>query len=172
MLRRAGAVGAGAAGGRGRSAGRGAGAPELAHARAVWAEVAGPDVAAQSVPVRLSRAGVLSVACASASWAQELSACGDDLVGRLAEAAKAGAGGAVAGAGPWMVRGLRFMVSDGALPGGREPVAAPAPARPAAPPSPAARRRARELVGEVSDPRLRALLRRAAAAAPPETPGG
>lgn len=148
----------------GRAGGAAGGGPELARARAVWAEVAGTEVAAQSVPVRMSRAGTLTIACASASWAQELSARAEELVVAMAAAARAAPGGATTP--PWGVRGLRFLVADGALPGGREaPAPAPAPAPPP-PPTTADRRRARELVGPVRDPRLRALLERAAAVPP------
>jgi hypothetical protein len=133
-----------------KAAGRsGAPGPELAAAREGWARAGGPAVAAQSIPLRRSRAGVLTVACASAAWAQALQARAEELLVRLAEAAPGAA-----------VTGLRFVVSDDALP---EPPEAPkAPPRP---PSAAVRAAAREAVGEVADPRLRELLERAAAAA-------
>ena len=38
--------------------------------RAAWPEVAGPAVAARTLPVRRSRAGVVTVACSDAVWAQ------------------------------------------------------------------------------------------------------
>jgi hypothetical protein len=129
--------------------GSGAPGPELSAARAAWARAGGAALAAQSIPLRRSRAGVLTVACASAAWAQALQARAEELLVRLAEAApEAG------------VRSLRFIVSDEALP---DPP--PPPAAPPRPPSAAVRAAAREAVGEVSDPRLRELLERAAAAA-------
>lgn len=137
---------------RRRAGGRGGGAPgpKLALAQAAWREVGGAPVASQSVPVRLSRAGVLSVACSSASWAQELAARSDDLLARLSALTGVAAG----------VRGLRFIVSDGALP--RDAAAPGPPPRPS--PTAAQRAAARVAVGPVADPRLRDLLKRAAAA--------
>ncbi|MDX6554367.1 MAG: Dna[CI] antecedent, DciA [Miltoncostaeaceae bacterium] len=127
----------------------GAPGPELSAARAGWARAGGPALAAQSIPLRRSRAGVLTVACASAAWAQALQARAEELLVRLAEAAPEA-----------RVTSLRFVVSDDALP---EPP--PPPKAPPRPPSAAVREAAREAVGEVSDPRLRELLERAAAAA-------
>ena len=127
----------------------GAPSPELAAAREGWARAGGEALAAQSIPLRRSRAGVLTVACASASWAQELQARSDELLRLLADAAPEAA-----------VKGLRFVVSDEALPDSPPP-----PPPPPRPPSAADRAAAREAVGEVGDPRLRELLERAAAAA-------
>lgn len=138
---------------RARVTGRASGAPgggghpgELEGARRAWAEAGGPAVARQSVPLRVSRAGALTVACSSAAWAQELAARSDELLARLREAGVA-------------VRGLRFVVADVAL-----PVEGPAPPRPPRPPSAADRAAARLEVGPVADPRLRELLVHAAAA--------
>jgi hypothetical protein len=133
-----------------KAAGRsGAPSPELAAAREGWARAGGEALAAQSIPLRRSRAGVLTVACASAAWAQALQGRAEELLRLLADAAPAAA-----------VTSLRFVVSDDALP---EPP--PAPPAPPKPPSAAARAAAREAVGDVPDPRLRELLERAAAAA-------
>ena len=98
------------------------------------------------------RAALLTVACSSASWAQELTMRRDELVRLLA--------GAAPDAG---VTGLRFSVADH-VPAGEAP-APPAPAPP--PPAPGARERA---VGEdaaagIADPAVRDLVARAAAAA-------
>ncbi len=60
-------------------------ATPLAAAQGVWAQVAGETVAAQSEPVA-ERAGVLTIACHSATWAQELDLMAPDLLGRLNEA--------------------------------------------------------------------------------------
>ncbi|HMO01035.1 MAG TPA: DUF721 domain-containing protein [Miltoncostaeaceae bacterium] len=125
------------------------GAGALAEA---WRAVVGPAVADHTAPLRRSRAGVLTVACSSASWAQELTMRRDELVRLLA--------GAAPDAG---VTGLRFSVADH-VPAGEAP-APPAPAPP--PPAPGARERA---VGEdaaagIADPAVRDLVARAAAAA-------
>jgi predicted nucleic acid-binding Zn ribbon protein len=57
----------------------------LARCQAVWAEVAGPGLAVFSAPVA-ERDGVLTVACESAVWAQELDLLGPDLLERLTAA--------------------------------------------------------------------------------------
>ena len=69
-----------------RRAGGGSGAgAETAAAALAWADVVGRAAADHSVPVRRSRAGVLTIACSSASWAHELSARRAELAARLAE---------------------------------------------------------------------------------------
>lgn len=73
----------------------------LARVRAAWPGVAGSRVAAQAEPVS-EREGVITVACRSAVWAQELDLLSGDLTRRL-EAALAGGGDA------FSVRGLRFV---------------------------------------------------------------
>ena len=57
----------------------------LSAVRRVWREVAGDAVAAEAEPVS-ERAGVVTIACRSAVWAQELTLLGPDLVRRLNEA--------------------------------------------------------------------------------------
>ncbi len=119
----------------------------LASLQTAWGEVAGPQAAANSVVVRKSRAGVVSVACASGAWAQELDARRDALTDRLVRAApQAG------------VTGIRFVVGDHVIP-------KPQPTRPRRVPKPTAEERARaeELLNEVADPELRERLVRAAA---------
>lgn len=62
----------------------GASAPpgKLASVQGSWAEVAGPVVAEASEPVS-EREGVVTVACESAVWAQELELLKRDLEARL-----------------------------------------------------------------------------------------
>jgi hypothetical protein len=123
----------------------------VARLAAAWPGVVGVAVAAHSAPMRCTRAGVLSVACSSASWAHELTARREDLLARLV-AACPDAG----------LTGIRFAVADHAF--GGQGAAAPAP--PLAPtPSPADRASGEALARDVEDPRVRALVARAAAAA-------
>jgi hypothetical protein len=130
----------------------GAGAPGgAAGAAAVaWPSVVGEAAARQSVPVRCTRAGVLTIACADAAWAHELSARRDELTARI-QAALPDAG----------IAGLRFAVADHALPS-----VADGPPPPAAPARPTAAQAAEgEAAAQgVEDPVLRDLVRRAAAA--------
>ena len=62
----------------------------LARVQACWPHAVGAAVAAEAEPVG-ERAGVLTVACRSAVWAQELQLLSRDVLGRLNEAL-AGAG--------------------------------------------------------------------------------
>lgn len=120
---------------------------ELAVLQAAWSEIAGPQAAAHSVVVRRSRAGVVSVACTSGIWAQELDARRDLLAAQLTRAV------------PTVdVSGLRFVVGDHVIP-------TPQASRPRAVPTPNAEERAtaERLLGDVTDPELRARLVRAAA---------
>ena len=81
--------------------GRVAPATLLARGQAVWAEVAGELVAAESEPVS-ERAGTVTVRCSSAVWASELQLLSGDLLQRLDEAlAEGGRSGSV--------RALRFV---------------------------------------------------------------
>ncbi len=57
----------------------------LARIQEVWEEAAGPAVAAAARPTA-ERAGVLTVTCEAAVWAQELELIGGELVRRLNEA--------------------------------------------------------------------------------------
>ena len=63
-------------------AGRLAPQTPLSAVQRVWAEVAGEAVAAEAEPVS-ERAGVVTIACRSAVWAQELTLLAPDLVARL-----------------------------------------------------------------------------------------
>jgi predicted nucleic acid-binding Zn ribbon protein len=78
-------------------------APEtpLAAVQGCWDDAVGPGIAAQARPVA-EREGVVTVACAAATWAQELDLLHDDLLRRLAEAL-----------GEAAPRRLRFVVSQG-----------------------------------------------------------
>ena len=62
----------------------------LARVQARWEEVVGAGVAAEAEPVS-ERAGVITVACRSATWAQELSLLADDLLERVNRALDPGA---------------------------------------------------------------------------------
>jgi predicted nucleic acid-binding Zn ribbon protein len=79
----------------------------LAAVQGAWPNAAGPAVAAQAQPVS-EREGVVTVACRSAAWAQELDLLQPDLLSRLVEELGEGApdGGLPA------LRGLRFT-ADG-----------------------------------------------------------
>jgi predicted nucleic acid-binding Zn ribbon protein len=74
----------------------------LAAVQAVWAQAAGPTIAAESDPVS-ERAGMVTVACSSAVWAQELDLLAAELIARLEAALEARGGGP-------RVRSLRFVV--------------------------------------------------------------
>ena len=75
----------------------------LAAAQSAWPAAAGARVAAEAEPVA-ERDGVLTVACRSATWAQELDLLQPELLERLnRELSEAGRGG-----GEPPVRALRF----------------------------------------------------------------
>ena len=56
----------------------------LARVQASWAQAVGPAIAAEAEPVA-ERAGILTVACRSAVWAQELQLLSEELLSRLNE---------------------------------------------------------------------------------------
>jgi predicted nucleic acid-binding Zn ribbon protein len=85
-----------------QAAGAAAPAGLLASVQAVWAEVAGPAVREEAEPVT-ERDGIVTVACRSAVWAQELELLAGDLRERLNERL----------AGGPEVTGLRFRVASG-----------------------------------------------------------
>jgi hypothetical protein len=134
-----------------RRRGRGGPGAAVGAAAQAWPTVVGRAAADHSVPVRRSRAGVVTVACASASWAQELAGRRFELAARLAERCPDAE-----------VSALRFVVADHALPG--PPAEAAAPPPPAAP-GPAERRVGAAAAEGVGEPVLRELVARAAAAA-------
>jgi predicted nucleic acid-binding Zn ribbon protein len=78
-------------------------ATTLARVQARWPDAVGAAIAAEAEPVA-EREGVVTVACRSAVWAQELDLLGPDLVARLNAAL-----GTSEGAGP--VRKLRPVAS-------------------------------------------------------------
>jgi predicted nucleic acid-binding Zn ribbon protein len=80
-------------------------ATALARAQAAWPGVAGPALAPFAGPVS-EREGVLTLACESSVWAQELELVGPDLLGRLNEATGAGSA-----SGATFTR-LRFVVGS------------------------------------------------------------
>lgn len=77
----------------------------LAEVQAVWSKVAGPTLAESARPVS-EREGIVTVACESAVWAQELDLLAGDLCTRLNARLAQGA-----------VARLRFIV--GSVPKGR-----------------------------------------------------
>jgi len=116
--------------------------------QAAWREIVGEDVARQSMVVRRSRAGVVTVACASAAWAQEL----DLRRERLTPALDAAVGGEPS------VSGIRLVVGDHVM-----PPDAPAP-RPTPVVTPGDVAAADAVTPEIEDRELRELLVRAQAA--------
>ena len=68
----------------------------LASVQSEWEHACGPRIAAEAQPVS-EREGVITVACRSATWAQELDLMQDELCGRLNDAL-----------GEERVAGLRF----------------------------------------------------------------
>ena len=75
----------------------------LAAAQSAWPAAAGARVAAEAEPVG-ERDGVVTIACRSATWAQELDLLGPELLERLNEALSETGGGAYEAT----VRALRF----------------------------------------------------------------
>ncbi len=122
----------------------------LTAVRAAWVEASGPGTVNHAYPIRRSRVGVVTVACADAVWAQELNLQSDELMGRLAALLD----------NPDAVAGLRFVVADHAL-----PTPAPtAPRRgPVPDPAPAAEALGRQAAEVIEDLELRDLVARAAA---------
>jgi predicted nucleic acid-binding Zn ribbon protein len=95
----------------------------LARVQGVWTEVAGAGMAAAAAPVS-ERDGVVTFACESGVWAQELELLAPDLLARLnaalsapgGSAGTASAAPAAAASGPVPVRELRFRVGSGPNP--------------------------------------------------------
>jgi predicted nucleic acid-binding Zn ribbon protein len=86
-------------------AGEAAPATLLAGVQSAWRGVAGEVVAAEAEPAS-ERDGIVTIACRSGVWAQELDLLADDLLERLNAAL----------AGDARVRGLRFRVGRGGIP--------------------------------------------------------
>jgi predicted nucleic acid-binding Zn ribbon protein len=57
-------------------------ATPLGAVQAAWADAVGDTIAAQATPVS-ERDGVVTVACASATWAQELEMLGDEMLAKV-----------------------------------------------------------------------------------------
>ena len=81
----------------------------LARVQAVWPEVAGLGMFASAAPVS-ERDGVVTVACESAVWAQELELLGPDLLTRFEDALAVERGRPPGGS----VKKLRFVVGSAA----------------------------------------------------------
>ncbi len=121
--------------------------PEGTQLRAAWASAVGADIAANSVPVRRSRPGVITIACASSAWAMELDLHRDRHLRALTEALP-----------ELPVTGLRFVVGDHVM-----PTAEPAKNTPKVVPTDDELRQAKAAGAEVTDPELRDRVVRAAA---------
>lgn len=76
-------------------------ATPLAAVQGVWAQAVGEAIAAEARPVA-ERAGVITVACRSATWAQELELLADSTLAKLAPRLPAGV----------RVDRLRFVVGE------------------------------------------------------------
>lgn len=113
-----------------------------------WTRIVAPDIARNSWPHRLTRAGVLTIACADAGWAQELGAHAETLERQLQTAIP-----------DLPLQRLRFMVAD------RERAPATVPSR-SVPPAPARAHHAlaAHAVEGMSDEELKKALKRAIAA--------
>lgn len=134
------------AGQLGRYLGR-PGGDEMDRLRHAWTQVVGEQAAAQSLPVRRSRAGVVTVACASAAWAQELDMFRDRWTRQLAAAV----------IDP-PITDLRFVVGDHVM-----PVPPPTEDGVAVAPTGAEVAAAEANTPQITDERLRELLVRAQA---------
>jgi hypothetical protein len=77
----------------------------LASVQSAWPTAAGATVGASTTPVS-EQAGVVTVACESGAWAQELELLAPDLVGRLNDELPGGGG-------LGRVERLRFVVRSG-----------------------------------------------------------
>jgi len=120
----------------------------LAAVRAAWPKAVGHDAARQTTVVRCSRAGVVTVACSSAVWAQELDMRRDRILMTLTDALpEAG------------LAGVRFVIGDHVMPAETGPSGPTAVA-------PTARERAQAdaETPQISNSALRELLVRARAA--------
>jgi Dna[CI] antecedent, DciA len=117
-----------------------------------WIDVVGPAVDAKARPVRRSHAGVVTVACVDAMWAQTLSSQTDVLLDRLRAEVDDEA-----------LSGLKFVPDEHAFRRAAEQTPPPPVSDPVTPEKLAA---ADRLIPDVSDPVLRELLVRAAARAP------
>ena len=119
---------------------------------AVWDQVVGEVGARHTEPLRRSRAGVVSVVCSSAAWAQELSLRRDELMERARSLC------------PQLgIAGMRFSVGDHVVV--RPPPAPSASSRPGPRPAPRDRAKGERAAEGIGDERIRALIARLAASA-------
>lgn len=125
----------------------------LAALTRAWPTAVGPAIARQAWPLRIGRDGTLHVATASATWANELTLLGEDILGRL----RAQLGDETPGR-------LRCAVGPIPEPVTPPPAAAPAPAEPAAEAPPDVASAALSAASAIEDPELRELVARAARA--------
>ena len=126
--------------------------PELA---ALWVRVVGEQAAAHSEPVRRSRAGVVSVVCTSAAWAQELTFRREELLERLRDEL----GDASA------LTGLRFSVADHVAGAPAREASERTPPRRAPRPTSADRQAGEREAEGIDNREIRALIARLAASA-------
>ena len=129
---------------------RATGKEPIQQLREHWAAIF-PQLVDHAWPERFSRAGVATIACTDAGWAQELSAESDAILASIAKGAKA-----------LEIRQLRFIVGSvsASLPTGGSEV----PMEPTRI-SPSAATAARLASANVADPALRARLERLVALA-------
>jgi hypothetical protein len=131
------------------------GAPgNIAAVTEAWPDAVGPEIARNAWPARIARDATLHVATSSAAWGFELTQLAGEILPRLRAA--------VGEAAP-----KRLKFAPGPLP---EPQ--PDPARPPARPTERDLREAAELTAGATDPDLRDVLLRAAAASLPRARHG
>jgi len=123
-----------------------------------WTEAVGGPIAENAWPARLGRDGTLHVAASSSTWAFELSQLADTIMSRLRERLAAAAPLALRFApGPLPERGLESVKTS---------------ARFVPEVSPAAREEGERIAAVITDPELRSLVARAAAASLATRPPG
>jgi predicted nucleic acid-binding Zn ribbon protein len=118
---------------------------------AIWPDVMGAAIAAQAWPLRVSRDGTLHVATSSATWANELTLLGDEILGRLR-----------AELGPETPSSLRCAVGPVPEPAAATPSSMPD--TPRADTSPEVSATASAVASAIEDRELRDLVARAARA--------
>jgi hypothetical protein len=131
-----------------------AGAPEagaLHEIARVWPSAVGETIARNAWPARMRRDGSLHVATTSSAWAFELSRLAEDVLARLHEPL-----------GEEAPKRLTF--APGPVPAAGNCGPEPPVSVDIDPPGPEERRAAAELATQISDPELRQLVARAAAA--------
>lgn len=124
----------------------------LAAMTRAWPAAVGPAIARQAWPLRIGRDGTLHVATASATWANELTLLGDDILGRLREHLGEDT--------PAKLRCAVGPIPEPALPA----EASTTPSVPSADVSPDVASAASSAASAIDDPELRELVARAARA--------